>query len=122
MKLDDFLNKIATFSATKGAELYSDYVLYVRLEAGSSLVISIIYLLLLVYAMRSMYKCDLSKIYAKIDTENKAVGAVVGGICLTVMLFIGLVGSVATIFDADSYLAIFNPEGYIISTAVTGCK
>ena len=118
MKLD----KIASFSSTKGVELYPDYVLYVQLDAIVSLVLSVAYLLLLVYAVRKASKYDISKLHDSIDSEGKAMIAMIVLIFFVVMLFIGLVRSGATIFNASTYLSIFNPEGYILSKAMTGCE
>lgn len=120
MSIEEFLGKIATLSESKGPELYASLLAAVQIEAAIQLSLSILFLCAALWCtFSSRAHAAVRKLIAKVNDSDINEGVlVIAIICLGVFLATCSVASVVTLCSASTYIAIFNPEGYILSTAL----
>lgn len=120
MSIEEFLGKIAALSESKGPELYASLLAAVQIEAAVQLGLSILFfstVLWCTYSSRA--HAAVRKLIAKVnDADIPEVALVIPIICFGVFLMISLIASAVTLLSASTYVALFNPEGYILSNAV----
>jgi len=110
MNLDEFLSKLYHFSETKGADMYHNLLSYTQITHSIGVGISVAYLLVLWWVFINREKIFESKIWKELDEEIV--------IAIAMVCAIAAIIAIITLTCPSTYMAIFNPEGYILSNAL----
>lgn len=122
MNIEQFLDKMEHFSATKGAEAYQNLLIAIQIDAVVSLILSVLFLLGSLYASVNHKKLIKSIGMPSIESEAQAVGVTILIIVMFTVLTVMLLSSILTVVDGGTYTAIVNPEGFVLSKLVECSK
>ena len=120
MSIEEFLGKIAALSESKGPELYASLLAAVQIEAAVQLALSILFLCAVLWCTySSRAHAAVRKLIAKVNDSDINEGVLVlSFICLGTFLMVSIIASTVTLLSASTYVALFNPEGYILSNTI----